>query len=304
MTPPRIVVRYFDASPTGKWSRMVRVLASSVLRHATDWALDVQTMPPSDLYSPRGVQGEVHNTRKLDAWTEAVAAATDGSCLLLIDADTLLVRDIDGIWDEPFDLAYTTKPKGHRFPFNGGVIFLRVSDRTRGFFRKWQQANALFMRDQEQYNVWRGAHGGINQSALGMLLSPNQPPKLDPFKNATDGLTIRRLPCLEWNCEDEHWDRFDPSVTRIVHVKGALNRAMFPRPDAPVAVTPGMRVLMKIWREAEEESESTPEPITVPDVPPLRDTSVTPGDIQIQDPQRLNRRERRRRTQTEHGGAA
>jgi hypothetical protein len=290
---PRIVVRYFDADPQGRWSRMVRVLASTVRQQVPAWALDLQALPPSPLYSPRGVQRDVHNTRKLDAWADVVEAARDGESLLLLDADTVILRPLDVAWDEPFDVAYTTKPKGSRFPFNGGVVFLRVSDRTRAFVRLWGDANRVFLEQPREHDVWRPAHGGINQSALGMLLSSNQHAKPARFREATTDLVVRRLPCLEWNCEDEHWDQFNPDVTRILHVKGALHRAVFDGVGDPV-----LRPLVAVWRDLEEAARQDPAPQRrerVIDPADLSNTMVTPSDLVMPSLPPLSRRERRRK---------
>ena len=235
---PRIVVRYFDPPKSRTWTRLARVLTRSVERHCHGWDLDMQEIATLPLSSPLGVQGNVANTHKLDAWADAVQSSADGDRLLLLDADTLIRRPIDDVWESAFDLAYTVKKKGARFPFNGGVVFLRVSPQVRAFVGRWRAENRRMLDDPIHHQVWRPAFGGINQAALGMLL-----------KLGGHGLEVHRLPCLEWNCEDESWDSFDPERTRIVHYKSALQRVVLRQP----ATESVPWVLVQEWRAMEED---------------------------------------------------
>jgi hypothetical protein len=111
------------------------------------------------------------------------------------------------------------------------------------------------------------------------------------------GLRVHRLPCVEWNCEDESWASFDPARTRIVHFKGELQRALLSkrRPDDE------MRPLIEIWKSIESGSEPEPEPI-VPPLPDHReirpedqdDQMIRPTDVDAPEPPPLSRRQRRR----------
>ena len=287
MTAPRIIVRYFDASPRGTWSRLVGVLRRSIERHCAGWDPDIETTPPATLYSSSGRQGDVHNTRKLNAWAAAVQDAANGDRILLLDADTLILRSLDDVWDRPFDLAYTTRPAESRYPFNGGVVFLRVSPATKAFVARWQEENLTMLTDAAHHRVWSPAFGGINQSALGMLLTQK-----------AHGLSIARLPCLEWNCEDECWANFSPDRTRIVHYKGGLQRALFNRQP----VEPSMEPLIALWLDQERDAEAddaTPNDDVEPTPPAILpheidDQMIRPVDVQTPVMPPLTRRQRRR----------
>lgn len=258
---PRLVVRYFGPGAHQQWARLVRVLAHTARRHCPDWQHDIESVAPLDptLYSQRGVQGHVWNTHKLDLWSRVVHEAEDGAQILLLDADTVITRPIDDVWDLPFDVAYTVKPNSEtrRFPLNGGVLFLRVSDRSRRFMEGWQAQNRAFLADDREYAVWAGAYGGINQAALGVFLRSK--PALD----------LRKLPCLEWNNEDEHWSQFDPDVTRILHIKSALQAAIMRmvKPDDDI------RPLVRLWRQLESDAMNH-------DVTPSVGPMIKPSDLQ------------------------
>jgi len=291
MTAPRVIVRYFGAA---HWDLHARVLGASLRRHCPGWALDIQAAQPKVETSPLGLHNSVVNTQKLDLWAEAVAAAADGDRLLLLDADTVVLRPLDPVWATPFDLAYTVKQPGARFPFNGGVIFLRVTAAARAFMAAWQAENRRMLEDPQHHQVWRPAYGGQNQSALGAL-----------FHQRRVAGTVLRLPCVEWNCEDESWDAFDPTRTRILHCKGELQRAIRRQvsPSGPV------RPLLALWRQlaaAQEDPASAPVPLvehgdprTAPSPIAVQTPAVGPvahGDPAPASPRRGHRRARRAAT--------
>lgn len=243
---PVLIARTFGPGIRREWAQMAAALERSARQHCPGWHLDIRDEQPAEqLSSPLGNQGTVWNTHKLDAWVRAVDGLADGTPVLLIDADTLILRPLDPVWDPLFDLAYTVKPKGARFPFNGGVIFLRVSPAVRAFLEAWRSLNRQMLDDAALYQPWRRTYGGVNQSALGKLL-----------KDGGHALTIVKLPCVEWNCEDASWDRFDPAVTRILHIKdgithGNLRKAIFGQQPAS---TPAVKTLAALWHDLEAKA--------------------------------------------------
>lgn len=233
---PRLESVYFADDPRERehWIRLARVLRSSAAQHCPDWRVTIAQLPPGPQLSVAA--GLAANTYKLDHWCALVEQAPDGDGLLLIDADTMILRPLDPIWDVPFDLAYTTKPTT-RFPFNAGVIFVRVSEPARTFMRAWRDENRRLLRDQAALRIWRRQYGGMNQAALGSVLTT-------PHAKA---ITIRQVPCVEWNCEDATWAAFDPAITRIVHVKSTLRRAVLGFAPAQKPLLP----LIAQWRACE-----------------------------------------------------
>lgn len=237
MRPPRLESVYFETSGSGRWTRLARVLRTTAEAHCPDWALSIDRLAPAiDPRSPilRSWQA---NTHKLAEWARRVRAAEDGDRMLLADSDAMILRPLDDVWAESFDLAYTVK-RG-RFPFNAGVVFLRVSDRTRAFMSDWVAANARVLADERPAEFWIRQYGGVNQASLAELLM-------------NTGLQLAQLPCHEWNCEDTNWRRFDPAVTRIVHLKGALRTACFSPPDESVETAH----LARLWRQVETSQAS------------------------------------------------
>lgn len=217
---------------------MARVFASTADVHCGGWRREVVELPTPEPRTGTGVRQHIDNTHKFDAWCRRVAEASDGERLLLIDADTFLLRPIDDIWDRTFDLAYAIKRQP--FGLNLGVLFVRVSPKVKAFFEAWKAENAaLFTPRQEpaEMRAWRMKHGGINQASFCRLRDAGG---LEMFH-------VEHLSCREWNCEESAWERFDPKVTRIVHVKGSLRRQVFNR--EPVS----FGRLVGLWKELEEQ---------------------------------------------------
>jgi hypothetical protein len=244
MTAPRLVSAWFGAPI---FERMARVLGYTAAVHCPDWDVRVVRIEPEQFEPSRFAKpGHVVNTQKMAAWAAAVEQAADGDRLLLIDADCFIANPLTPVWDEPFDMAYTVKPES-RFPFNSGVVFLRVGERVREFVRNWWNENLRLLENAEDHRRWNHDYGGINQAALGSILHS---------EDGLRGMDVRQLPCRVWNCEDSAWREFDPASTRIVHVKSALRRAIFPetvrrtwqRPD--VSLFP----LASHWKSLESRS--------------------------------------------------
>lgn len=237
MSAPILASCYFGDDP--KWQRLARALRYTAARWCHPWDRRIVAIEPAPLTSALGIPSHVHNTQKMEFWASVVAGADDGARVLLIDADTIIRRSLDAVWDEPFDLAYTTKAS--RYPFNSGVVFLRVSPVVRAFIETWRAENQRMLGDKSHHQAWRLKYGGINQASLGHALDTDQ----------TAGLRLLTLPCQEWNCEDSSWASCD-ATTRIVHVKSLLRRAIFY--PTPLNQTPYLRRLKAEWTAVDGEA--------------------------------------------------
>lgn len=241
---PRLESCYFGSGRHGEWDRLANVLRFTAQAHCGTWNVNVQRIDPKAYTSAIGLRPNEANTQKLESWLDIVEAAPDGQQLLLIDADTAILRPLDDVWGEDFDLAYTTKRKA-RFPFNGGVVFVRVSPAIRTFFAQWWQENVFMLGHATHHQPFRKRYGGLNQAAFGALLE----------RRAAAQLKLLELPCAEWNCEDASWSAFDPERTRILHIKtaltgGDLRRTLFARWPAP----PHIQQLATLWKDLEAQS--------------------------------------------------
>lgn len=252
----RLEACYFGS---GIYQEMAEVMEASARRHCPGWAINVQRIDPPHLESVLLKPSYLHNTQKMAHWCEVIERSKDGDEVLLIDSDTLILHDLTPIWSTPFDVAITSK-RHTRFPFNSGVVFIRVSDKTRAFAREWRDANVAMLSSKGLHVSWQPKYGGINQASLGMMLEQATLDRL--------GIMVHEVPCQEWNCEDAHWRHFNEN-TRIVHYKSALRDALFaPKPavkkgpaeklaalkaqlEPANADQRGIRRLVALWREAQ-----------------------------------------------------
>ncbi|HEX8393194.1 MAG TPA: hypothetical protein VF665_12690 [Longimicrobium sp.] len=211
---PRLESTYFGGEGS-EYARMARVLAYTARKHCPDWIVNVRATVPEPVHGTERSAYFIANTQKLDLWCRTVDEAAEGDRMVLMDADTYFENGIDDVWDREFDIAYTVRPE-YIIPINTGAVFVRVTPGTRAFMQRWREETAAMYADVPHHLKWKEKYGGITQASLGCLL-----------ERGGHGLNLHTLPCTEWNCEDSAWGRYDPAVTRIVHIKSGLRRLIF-----------------------------------------------------------------------------
>lgn len=238
--PPILAAAYFGTGQAGdQYGRLARVLEYTASVHCPGWTIRVERLKAPPAYtSALGVNSHVTNSQKLEWWRSVVVDAEDGDRVLLIDADMMITRPLEDVWARPFDLAYTIREEG-RLPLNGGVVFIRVSPASRRFVDRWFAMNQRFLVNANDHRAWRTKYAGINQASFGYMLERERDP----------ALALARLTCHEWNSENTTWAKFDPNVTRIVHLKSGLRRALF-----GAAAKREHTRLIAIWRALEAEA--------------------------------------------------
>lgn len=241
---PRLEGPYFGDEGS-IYARMARVLEHTARKHCPEWRINVSAVQPE---APRGARREskfLVNTQKLDLWCRIITEAPLGDRICLIDSDTFLVNGMDGVWELDFDLAYTVRD--YIIPINAGVLFVRVTPRTRAFMQRWRRENAEMYADVAYHMQWKEKYGGMTQASLGRIL-----------EDGDHGLNLLELPCAEWNCEDSAWGAFDTASTRVVHVKSGLRRLIFQgdvgAPQHPWWTNQDLAPLAGRWHALEQEA--------------------------------------------------
>lgn len=229
MTPTLYACYFPDAKGT-PWHRFARVLAWSAAAHCAGWTRRIECIEPRAVEGPFSWARE--NTQKLERWVEVVAGVPDGQAVLLVDVDTMVLRPLDEIWAQPFDLAYTVRD--FPIPYNLGVVFLRTSPAVRRFLERWRAINAGLVRDPRP--EWRARWGGVNQAAFARALEAPEAAEL----------AIVPVPCHEWNAEESAWGDIDRTGARILHIKGQLRAELLHR----AMPTPVLIPLVTRWRDA------------------------------------------------------
>lgn len=274
MTPVLYSLCFKGTGPhASSYQRFAAVLAHTAAVHCPDWERHVDTIDPTGLYD-HTMHGFASNTEKLDWWVRFAKAQPDGTPVLLMDADMAILRPLDDLWSREFDIAYTTR--AGRFPFNGGVVALRVSEPVRTFLTDWQTLNNHFLGHPLAHRPYRNKFGGINQASFGALLP----------EAGRRGLAIRTLPGKDWNIEQTYWRSYDHETARILHVKSHLRHLILGRPCS----MPGLEPLAKLWYTLERAATSSPSSVgQTPGVPPCPSVPL-PHRKSQQSPQRARSR--------------
>jgi hypothetical protein len=212
----RLIASYFDGGLDrgDMYRRLARVLEHTAHTELEGWQILVEqiTFKPDEYQSALGNISHAWNTTKLRQWIDRALETSDGDEVLLIDGDCAIIKPLNPIWCQRFDIAYTVRP--HGLPLNGGVVFLRMSRRVRGFLKSWWAKNLEFLNNADTHAPWRAKYAGINQSSFGFII-----------ERVNHGCHLIKLPCEEWNaCAPS---LFDPRRTRVIHIKSALRRALF-----------------------------------------------------------------------------
>lgn len=239
---PVLYACYFPAKLEldGQYERLARVLAHTAETHCPGWEIRIHRIDP-DIPAPcTGNPSHAWNTSKLDWWNDVIQSSPDGARVVLLDADMMLLRSLDPIWDHAFDLAYTIRdPQTSRLPLNGGLVAVRVSPATRAAMATWQQVNRLMCQEGTDHAEFHRKYAGMNQASFGALLDRGQ----------LSDLSVAQLPCQEWNCCE--WLNFREN-TRVVHVKSRLRRAVFGMVPKEV-LPPHLFGLVTLWHQLEAE---------------------------------------------------
>jgi hypothetical protein len=238
---PHLLACAFRApTPSGEgadpYVRLARVLAFSARQHCPSWTHQVEILDPPPSTIPGATPAYAANTHKLQWWRDRVAALPDGTRVLCLDADMLVLQPLEPLWDLAFDLAYTARVGGtSRLPFNGGFLALRVSPRTRAAMDRYVAENWRMLTDAPRHAVYRRRFAGLNQAAFGACL------ELGAFTDCT----VVRLPCPVWNCVA--WETFHPATTRVLHIKSDLRRTVLQGTNLGTVTL----LLAEKWHQAE-----------------------------------------------------
>lgn len=191
------------------YSRMARVWEYSV-RLNSPLCTPVLTIiedGDEDIVNTGREQTYRDNARKTRHHNQIVQQAKDGQLLCLMDCDTVVLGELSEVASREFDLAYTVRPNKSRFVFNSGVVFVRVSDRVRQFYRQWDCRVGELLPSMKRMSP---KFGGINQTGLGYMLETDH------------GLNMGILDCQTWNYENTCLDKFLPlDNTKVVHFPGS-----------------------------------------------------------------------------------
>jgi len=213
-------MRIFTVAFGDEYLWMLDAMRRSVIENFPDAQFvvaHVKGPPPSKWLQPF----LTNNDLKMEYWAQYIEEAPEGAHVVLMDCDTLVLRPLDAVFESQFDIAYTVRDG--KVPFNSGVVFIKVSDKTRKFMRQWADANHAMIKKGSTVLHLVAEFAGINQRTMRDMLDRYS-------RNGTD-FRIKAVPCAIWNCEQENYKNFDPDKTAVLHVKSWLREMLMGAPQ-------------------------------------------------------------------------
>ncbi|MGV3531518.1 MAG: hypothetical protein ACO1QR_04055, partial [Chthoniobacteraceae bacterium] len=153
------------------------------------------------------------------AWEQALRRQPADEKLILLDVDTLVIRDLSPVVaGDDWDVLFTWKDE--QFVLNTGVLVCRVNAATRAFFTVWKEHTLGILSDPARYEVAndsRNPYGASDQMALHEVLG-YELGRTD-YEVAVEGgpARLRGVPCAVLN---ETNSCPVTEQTHVIHYKG------------------------------------------------------------------------------------
>ncbi len=153
------------------------------------------------------------------AWEQALRRQRDGETLVLLDVDTLVIRDLAAVLaGDDWDVVFTWKDE--RFVLNTGVLVCRTGAGSRAFFQAWRERTLAILSDTERYrlaNDVRQPYGASDQMALHELLGFQLGRAEYLAKVGAEQVRLKGVPCAVLN---ETNSSPITEATHVIHYKG------------------------------------------------------------------------------------
>lgn len=205
----KIVAVQFDYPGTNRYNILSKVFEYSVKVNCPEAELEILKVKAPIIKGKVRSKSFASNTLKLDLWLDTLNNTEDN--VVFMDCDMIVLKDISDAFNSDFDVGYT-KRTGSRIPYNGGVVFVKNTQKAREFITLWKNINLKMYDDYVFHKPWRNKYGGMNQAAFGYIMEKeNYRAKLKKFG------------CDIWNACDDNWKKLDDK-TKVIHIKGTLRR--------------------------------------------------------------------------------
>lgn len=154
-------------------------------------------------------------SQKMYMWNDIISDMSDNNNVILSDLDTLYLKDPSDAFNFNFDIGFTAKDNTTlRYPLNTGIAFVRVSKKSKDFFKHWLDHTIKILENDTLSKEAINTYGGADQKALAILIGQ----KISFGEINTD---IARLYCFLASEYNVHKDWSDPCAGgRMIHYKG------------------------------------------------------------------------------------
>lgn len=220
----------FDYGESNDYDRLAAVFAKSVELNCPAAELTIARIDaPTEVKSAKGMTS---NHSKFKVWERFVSEQSDGEHVVLMDVDMMVLGDLRPAFKlANFDIGLTRRTTT-KWPYNGGVIFVRVNQKSKAFIQTWGQIDDQMYREPAMHDPYKLVYKGQNQASLGWMVEHNTETAIVEF------------PCVKWNACNEDWATLNLAETVAVHIKSNLRWACLGKTGRPSK----LRHVVNAWR--------------------------------------------------------
>lgn len=148
----------------------------------------------------------------------------EGEQFVLIDCDTIVLKDISEVFNHDFDIAFTSLPlEVNVFPVNVGIMFFRNSAATRKLTANMQQHITKVVEDEQLHNESFAKYGAADQAALCRIIDFESDDKIEEDLKLTEVKTLE----LDWYKYNNFSSVESFANISILHLKGSWQTIIF-----------------------------------------------------------------------------
>jgi hypothetical protein len=241
----KVISIWFGTNPM--YERCARVLEHTLRVNSPLTDFEIRHVPDTNPVVRGLLRGSIcghdaNNYLKTKFQMDAILDEPNGKLLCFMDTDTFVLGELSEIEEfigEPFDIAVTAKENIHSAaPINSGVVFVRVSDKTKEWYTRWHEHAADLTKDTKRLRTLKRKYLGINQSSLALLMG------------AEHDLILKQVPCKIWNSTTATWNCWEEA--KVIHVLGKLRMSLFKyKRSSDGKITR----LVKLWKDYEAQAK-------------------------------------------------
>ena len=148
----------------------------------------------------------------------AVAEHLEEDYIGIFDTDTTVLQDIDEVFSNNFDIAFTVK--NEFWPINTGVLFIKNSQRVVDFFNEWYKRTQEILLNENLFktaNSINHPYGGADQMAFHQMINYRKTSNLFYYSCGEAEVRLLSLPCKVYN--ETRSVPITPCL-KVIHYKG------------------------------------------------------------------------------------
>jgi hypothetical protein len=135
-----------------------------------------------------------------------------------------VLKDLAPVFEKDFDVAVTKHSMGS-LPYNGGVVFVKNTQKAKNFMRLWAEVNMKMFKTPAYHSKYIKKYAGMNQAAFGAVINEFKDRFYFDKENHNDMQShVLNLPCSIYNLCRGYWPMVNAD-SNIIHIKSELRQA-------------------------------------------------------------------------------